>query len=182
MDAAAALLAEGPAGSAVTLRGIARRAGIAAPSVYPYFADRDAVLDAVVAETFTALAHALRQAVVPQESAATTVRAVCRAYLGFAVRHPGLYRTLFERTAVNSSAGAPTYEEGLAAFEVLRSVVVDAVADGSSTSTDPSGDTACLWMALHGLATLPPAMPGFPWPGIDHLLERLVVPLAHLRR
>lgn len=180
LEAAAALLTETSSGQAVTLRGIARRAGIAAPSIYPHFADRDAILDTVVSESFGDLADAMRAASDPDAPAAERVRALCRAYLGFAAHSPGRYRMLFERSGPNISADARTYPQGLAAFELLSSALADATREGTSSSTDPVGDSAALWTALHGLATLPAATPGFPWPPTNTLLNQLTTGLAHL--
>src|ERR1700721_2366283 len=45
---------------AVTLRAVAREIGIAAPSIYPHFADRDAILAAVVARLFDELTDAIK--------------------------------------------------------------------------------------------------------------------------
>lgn len=178
--AAVELLAETSSGQAVTLRGIARRAGIAAPSIYPHFTDRDAILDAVVSESFEDLTAAMRAATELEATAAGRVRALGRAYLDFAAHFPGRYRILFERTGSNISADARTYPPGLAAFALLSSAVTDAVDEGTSSSTDPAGDSAALWTALHGLATLPAATPGFPWPATGVLLDRLTVGLARL--
>src|SRR5580692_7036870 len=46
---------------AVTLRAVAREVGIAAPSIYAHFPDRDAVLMAVVARIFDELTGAIEQ-------------------------------------------------------------------------------------------------------------------------
>src|SRR4051812_20528768 len=97
LDAAGDLLTVASAGQAVTLRAIARRAGIAAPSIYRHFADRDAVLAALVQESFEELATAAQAAVQAAPDAAAAVRAVCSAYVTFAREHPGRYRILFER-------------------------------------------------------------------------------------
>lgn len=180
LDAAAALLAGATSGQAVSLRAIARQAGIAAPSIYPHFSDRDAILEAVVSEAFQELAMAMRSAAETAEPAVDRVRALCGAYLTFAAESPGGYRLLFERTGGNLSADARAYPQGLAAFELLQDAVTRAVAEGDSTSRDPGGDSAALWTALHGLATLPAATPGFPWPPMASLLERLCSGLAHL--
>lgn len=180
LDAAAALLADTTSGQAVTLRGIARRARIAAPSIYPHFTDRDAILDAVVSESFQDLAAAMLSATDPAAPAADRVRTLCVAYLDFAAHFPGRYRVLFERTGPNINAEARTYPEGLAAFGLLSSALADAVGEGTSTSTDCPADSAALWTALHGLATLPPATPGFPWPATDRLLDQVITGLAHL--
>lgn len=180
LDAAAGLLAEATSGQAVGLRAIARRAGIAAPSIYPHFPDRDAILEEVVSEAFVDLAAAMTAATDPGSPAAERVRSLCQAYVEFAARFPGRYRVLFERTGANLSADTRTYPQGLAAFELLRQALADAVEQGDSRSTDPTADSAALWTALHGLATLPPATPGFPWPPTARLLDQICSSLAHL--
>ncbi len=174
MDAAVALLGEAPSGPAVTLRAIARRAGIAAPSIYLHFADRDAILDAVVSESFDQLAGMMLAATEAQAPAAVRVRSLCGAYLAFAEAFPGRYRVLFERAEPNLSAETRPYPEGLAVFDLLSTALTDAVVEGSSTSVDPLGDSAALWTALHGLAVLPSATPGFPWPPTTRLLDVLI--------
>ncbi len=49
---AAAVLEETGSEDAVTLRAVARRVGIAAPSIYGHFDDRDQILLAVIADAF----------------------------------------------------------------------------------------------------------------------------------
>src|SRR6201994_509873 len=47
---------------AVTLRAVAREVGIAAPSIYAHFADREAIIMAAVVQVFDELAAAIKQA------------------------------------------------------------------------------------------------------------------------
>lgn len=59
------LLADGaltPDEQAVTLRAVARRVGIAAPSIYAHFADRQAILLALVRDAFAELGRELSAA------------------------------------------------------------------------------------------------------------------------
>ena len=60
--AAAALLEEGEREAPIGLRDVARRVGVSAPSIYAHFADRDAVLLAVVQETCAELKTHLQTA------------------------------------------------------------------------------------------------------------------------
>src|SRR5690349_10388245 len=60
VSAAAELLDEAGHEQAVTLRAVARRVGIAAPSIYAHFADRQAILLAVVQDAFAELTETLR--------------------------------------------------------------------------------------------------------------------------
>ena len=61
LDAAAALLEEGGV-DAVTTRAIAERAGITAPSLYRFFADREQVLDALIEQHLERLSAFLAEA------------------------------------------------------------------------------------------------------------------------
>ncbi|MET1072143.1 MAG: TetR/AcrR family transcriptional regulator [Umezawaea sp.] len=179
LDAAARLLTAAVPGGGVTLRAIAREAGIAAPSIYPHFADRDAILDAVVGRAFEQLGRAAEAAGAGAESGAAQVRAICHAYLDFARENPGQYRVLFERTPDNVSGR--TYPDGIAAFDVLVRGIGRSVAEGSSTSDDPVRDGQALWAALHGLATLLSAAPAFPWRPTAELVDRYLTAITELR-
>ena len=64
---AAAVLEETGSEDAVTLRAVARRVGIAAPSIYGHFDDRDQILLAVIADAFAELDAALVAAITDME-------------------------------------------------------------------------------------------------------------------
>lgn len=164
---------------AITLRAIAREAGIAAPSIYPHFPDRNAILDAVIARTFDQLGQACETAAADAPSTAARVRAICAAYIAFARDQSIAYQILFEHSG-NPASGPRAYETGTRAFQILVDALTDAVADGSSTSTDPVLDAQALWAAIHGVLTLIPSTPGFPWRAPDAIVERTIEALAHL--
>ena len=94
VDAAAALIAEnGP--EALSLRAIARKAGITAPAIYRHFDDLDQVREAVVDSFFWALADYLRRAGQLETNPVDRLRALCHAYVAFGRKHPQQYATLF---------------------------------------------------------------------------------------
>ncbi len=95
---ALALIERTGSAEAVTLRAVAREAGIAAPSIYAHFPDRDAVLMAVVARIFDELTEAIEQGkeAVGQDPAGRLV-AGCEAYVAFGLEHPARYGVLFSR-------------------------------------------------------------------------------------
>lgn len=179
LAAAERLLAQVGSRDAVTLRAIARETGVAAPSIYPHFADRDAILDGVIARTFTALAKTCRDAAAASGSA-EAVEAISLAYLAFARDHPGQYRILFERSPANIASPPHHYPEGIAAFQLLIEALQDAAAGAASHDRHPALDAQSIFVALHGIATLPPALPGFPWIDettlVRHMLNKVVGP------
>jgi len=193
VTAAAELLDEAGTEQAVTLRAVARRVGIVAPSIYAHFADRQAILLAVVQQAFAELTATLRATTDAAVGATgegpevARLRAACTAYLDFAATRPQRYRVMFgglwnAAEAVDSaavSAGEVT-ELGQEALGVFVAALDACVAAGSSTSTDTLADAIALWLGLHGLADQRAVATAFPWP-VD-IAERLITALAHLTR
>src|SRR5271154_1884030 len=82
LDAARALVEEGGE-QAVTLRSVARRVGIAAPSIYAHFADPDAILSVLVDEAFDELQGVVSSAMESVDDPIARLRAATAAYLDF---------------------------------------------------------------------------------------------------
>ncbi|OON82032.1 TetR/AcrR family transcriptional regulator [Streptomyces tsukubensis] len=184
VDAAAELLDETGDEHTVTLRSVARRVGIAAPSIYPHFPDQPAIMLAVVRREFAHLQSCLRTAV---EQADDTPRsrllAVCHAYLDFARGHPERYRTMFGGLWVPALGDSSVTEEDLASLGadsmlLLIEVLDDCVTAGLATSDNPVADATALWVGLHGLAHQRAVSAAFPWP--QDIAERVITSLAHL--
>ncbi|MFD3314606.1 TetR/AcrR family transcriptional regulator [Streptomyces sp. NPDC058694] len=181
--AAVALLDETGDESAITLRSVARRVGIAAPSIYRHFPDQPAIMLAVVRSAFTELDEQLRTAVDAEGDAPRErLTALCRSYLEFAQAHPGRYRTMFGGVWMPDLNESSVTEEdvvtlGQSSMRRLAEALQDCVTAGCATSTDVSADTVALWLGLHGLAHQRAAAPSFPWP--PDIAERVITALAH---
>jgi len=161
LQAASTLLDETGDESAVTLRAIARTAGIAAPSIYTHFPDREAVLDPV-----------------------ERLYAGCRAYLAFAAERPERYQLIFHQFKAKSRQREIDPEaraQGMIALGLLVQGVAECAQAGRSASTDPFADAVSVWAALHGLATLLANIPqDFPWPDTEDMLNAVVGRIARI--
>src|SRR5215217_4469021 len=93
--AAGRLLAADADVDALSLRGVAREAGVAAPSVYLHFASKEDLLREVVDAHFTALQQAMETGVESVHDPASQLLAGCLAYCRYAAEHPGSYQLLF---------------------------------------------------------------------------------------
>ncbi|WP_068798328.1 TetR/AcrR family transcriptional regulator [Pseudonocardia sp. HH130630-07] len=181
--AAAADLLEHGTATAVTLRAVARAAGITAPSIYRHFADVEAILRGVADDAFAELREDLRRA---QDRAGERpvhrLLEICRCHLDFARSRPERYRLMFggARNAADGHGPAGRAPAGRDAFVVLVDAVSACIAARESTSTDAHADATALWVGLHGLAGLREATPPFPWP--PGLEDRLVRTLARITR
>jgi AcrR family transcriptional regulator len=168
----------------VTLRAIARAVGIAAPSIYAHFADREAILDQLCADGFAQLRDTLQAAIAPFSDPVDRLLAGCRAYLRYSAEHPRRYRALFdfpEARTRQRPVDQASMAEGLAALDVLVEGIADCARAGRSASKDHFADAVAVWVALHGLATLlADSSPAFPWPDHDQLANAIVGRLALL--
>ncbi|MFD7817342.1 TetR/AcrR family transcriptional regulator [Streptomyces sp. NPDC059785] len=185
VDAAAALLDETGDERAITLRSVARKVGIAAPSIYPHFPDQPAIMLAVVRREFAALdAHLRAAAQEAGDNPLDRLYAVCRAYLGYAQSHPERYRTMFGGlwmpTLGDSSVTAEDLTGlGTAAMRRLSDLLAECAAAGRSAVTDPEHDAVTLWLCLHGFAHQRAATRVFPWPD-ETIADDIIARIARL--
>jgi AcrR family transcriptional regulator len=171
--AADQLLEAGRGEESLSMRAVAREAGVAPQSVYLHFPDRHALMEAVFDRRFGELIEVLEAALDGLDDARARLLAFGRAYCRYAAEHPGHYRVLFE------TAGTPGWEPdqmtGLRAFAMLREAMAD------SGCADAAEAAVGYWAALHGLVALRRDRPSFPWPPIDTLLRVLVDSLTSVR-
>jgi AcrR family transcriptional regulator len=92
--AAARTLLEEEGPEALTMRRLAERLGIRAPSLYKHVAGKEALEAAVISKGFAELAEAFEAAV---DGAEDPLGALAVAYRSFALRRPHLYRLMTER-------------------------------------------------------------------------------------
>ncbi|PRY39737.1 TetR/AcrR family transcriptional regulator [Umezawaea tangerina] len=143
---------------AVTLRAVAARVGITAPSLYGHFRD------------VTHLRGELRNLAFEQllEACDTAAAGISDPVLGLFVRSerivtwgvefPGRHRLMFTR--IDSASDAAGYRS----FDALVATIRECVRAGRSASADPAEDGAYLLAALNGLVMTKTTMTGFPWP------------------
>ena len=194
LAAATALLEESGNEESVTLRAIARKAGITAPSIYAHFEDRESILESVIALAFDELVAVISSATQGIEDPVKSLHAGCHAYLAFAAERPHRYRVLFERQ--RDFAAALSHERihalethhdtiepksGAEAFDLLVDGIQRCIDAGRSGSVDAFADAAALWSAMHGFATLHRGLSDFPWPDPRALEETIIDQLARIR-
>ena len=176
VDATARLLAERGDERAVTIRAIVEAVGVTPPSLYLHFPTKQALVREVVARRFAALGAAIGRATAgPAElgDPAGALEAGCLAYLGWAHEDPGGYEVLFgtrRDTQLLESDGSVSS----GTFESLEAGIAACQEAGLAHDGDVGAMATLVWASLHGLATLVPSRPGFPWPPIEAMVHDLV--------
>jgi AcrR family transcriptional regulator len=177
--AARRILEESGTEEAVTLRATAREAGVTAPAIYSHFADREEMIEAVVAAAFGEFAGAVLGAMDGVDDPARRLRAGCRAYVAYGQENPATYRVIFTRHRPSALPGVATSAD--AVFQILVDLLEECSAAGQRDGGGGRADAVTLWLGLHGLADLPPSHPRFGWPDHDLLLDHLIEQLAGVR-
>ena len=160
------LLAQAASSDAVSIRAVADSVGVTSPSIYLHFADKDALIDAVVADVFAELDAAMITAGATCESPLDRLCAYGLAYVQFAIEHPEHYRI----ATMNHPAGAEHAEAGEidmvladSAFNHLVATVEACMDVQIFAPGDPVPVALELWSAAHGIASLMIAKPFLPW-------------------
>jgi AcrR family transcriptional regulator len=164
LAAATRLLESGGRDAALTLRGVAREAGVAAPSVYPHFADLDALMLELIRRHLADLGTAVRAALAPAEGvpARERLRRAAHAYVAWGLERPGPYLVVFEGRALRQLSVED--ERALTAGDDLLTDFAGLLVELDPAPADPQLATVAMWTALHGLVALRTAKPSFPWP------------------
>jgi AcrR family transcriptional regulator len=133
---------------AVSLRRVAREAGVSPGAPYHHFEDRAALLAAISVRGFEQLAEDVRAARGQAADARAALLAMVLAYVEFARRHKAYFQLMFRPELSQPEKHPDARTAGDAAFAVLTDVVADC---GVS---DPDGLAVSLWAFAHGLASL----------------------------
>lgn len=154
VDATLELIAREDAG-AVSLREVARQAGVSAAAPYHHFRDKNALLAAVAEEGFRALNGHMEEALAGGREAGPTemLRLLARCYVHFAIEHPSHYRVMFREEWNDEEKYPSTHAEGMRAFQRLLEW---AAATRAAQGGDGDAETLALttWSWVHGLASL----------------------------
>ncbi|MBL1082874.1 TetR/AcrR family transcriptional regulator [Streptomyces actinomycinicus] len=143
---AARELLEEDGSAGLSLRAVARRAGVSATAPYRHYADRDALVSAVAAEGYRELAAHLAAAH-PSPATPDDLAAVGVAYVRFALDHPALFRVMFAEPC------DPANDERATAVAAVSEYVAGLVRR-AFPGADPEVLATAVWALVHGLAFL----------------------------
>ena len=137
--------------SALSMREVARRAGCTHQAPYHYFANREAILAALVCEGFDELAD--RLAVAHEGLGSADLHAVLvasgNAYVEFALRHPGVFRVMFRPDVCDPERFPEVVQAGERAHNELARLARYVAGGETSLETE-----VLFWSGVHGLASL----------------------------
>jgi AcrR family transcriptional regulator len=140
---AATLVAERGA-DGISLRELAREAGVSHAAPAHHFTDRRGLFTALAAEGWRLLAEALA-------GARPDFVVAALAYVRFALDHPGHYAVMFDRSLVNPDDPELKAAQDAAGAELAHGV---GTLKGQRAKADPASAALAAWSLVHGYAML----------------------------
>lgn len=155
VDAAlTALEQDGPA--ALSLRGLARSAGVSATAVYRHFANKDDLMAAIATEGFEGLSAEMNRRLASEADADALRRLMIlgEGYSGYAMSHPAHYRLMFGKRMVKKDDYPDLSKAAAHSYGMLEQAVAEAVDAGQLPAVPVPLLSTMAWSLVHGLSTL----------------------------
>ena len=139
---------------ALSLRKVAKRAGVSHAAPYAHFADKQALIAAIAAEGYRLLYATLAAAQDSQPDPLDRLLAVAEAYVQFALDEPDHFAITFSGV-VEAEKDYPEYvEQSKRCFALVMAVVAGCQRAGRLAPGDIQLVTVSIWASLHGFVQL----------------------------
>jgi len=162
---------------AVTMREIAKRIDYSATSIYLHFADKEAVLRAILDVDMLALATSLR-AIMQITDPVERMQALGHGYAEFALSFPNHYRLMFMAEGNRCDPEKSSLQQNNAeqdAYFLLKTVVNDVYLAGRFKTELQDVDLIAqtIWAGVHGVCSLQISMANDKWVNWANVSARL---------
>lgn len=148
------------AAEAMSLRALARNAGVSQTAPYRHFSDRNTLLAAVSERGYQRLIKALHGAIDSiDDNAERQVREAARCYVRFAIDNPQLFKLMFGPLLQPTLKYPALHARIRECNHLVQTMLANGIGSGSFREDDIRYLTNTAWAGIHGLATLVIDMP-----------------------
>lgn len=148
----------------LSLRQVARHAGVSHAAPYRHFENKAALFSAVSQSVLTEFNKYLRDSIThANKQPVQQISIMSVAYIRYALKHPTKYQLLFGnedseeitlRTQTGSSSNNSLQESSSEMFQILMDVVITGQTQGIFEIAEVNTVALSIWASLHGLAML----------------------------
>ncbi len=143
------LVRDGP--QALSLRAVAREAGVSPAAPYHHFKDKSDLLNALAEQGFHGLGDALKAAFNADPDRDLAAMGV--GYVKFARANPALYRIMYDCARNEDAMPAKSHDKADGGFHLVKEAMLRA---GADPKDEVGLELACIasWCAAHGVAEM----------------------------
>ncbi len=141
---------EGP--NALSMRGIAERAGCSTTVLYTLFGGKEGLADGLYLEGFRRLREALEN--VREENVLEQLKSLNRTYRQVALKNPTYYAVMFERPIPEYRPSIESKQVAWESIKPLMKTVQQCIKQGHFKKGNPEMMSMELWTIAHGLVSV----------------------------
>lgn len=139
----------------LSLRKIAKRAGVSHAAPYRHFKDKNAILAAVARQGFDMMLRKTQERIARSRGNELDHFAICGlSYIDFALNFSSHYRVMFGTRVENSYFSEELKPESIPVFKLLRDIIMVCQVKGLLKAGDPQEMAIAAWSIVHGFAML----------------------------
>ena len=140
---------------ALSFNAIARELGIKPPSLYTYFASKNAIYDMIFRQGFEEFERVMEAEIDITASVDSTIKRVIRSYMQFAYDNPDLFQLMFERPVPDFVPSEESMAISLAVLQRSRATMARFIQDNALDPKIPLDQANDLLIVMmHGLTAL----------------------------
>ena len=140
--------------SGLSMREVARRAGVSHQAPYHHFADKESIVAALVERGFVMLAERMEAKAAEKGAVAQRLSKVGREYVMFALEQPVFFRLMFRPELVDLTWFPTAQAAGARALAVLERLIVERTEGTRATPARREAMVSMHWAMVHGLSSL----------------------------
>ncbi len=139
----------------MSMRKIAKRAGVSATSIYLHFQNKDELLLALIESSIAKLAAALEEDLSDSDDSITKLEKMARSFVDFALENPQEYEIIY---MVRPEEMPKFPKEKFQQIRKIYKMLANIIGEGKRTDVlkvdDPLMSAYMVWAQLHGVASV----------------------------
>lgn len=163
----------------LSMRKIAKKAGVTATSIYLYFKNKDELLLALVEESIERLTAALKEALDPAAGPVEQLEKLADAYVQYAFENPQEYEIIYMvRPEEMPKYPREKFQHVREIYELIASIIRSGNEQHVLDVDDPMISAYTIWAQLHGVVSvvlsrrLDTRIPKQPF--LDHAIDQII--------
>jgi AcrR family transcriptional regulator len=138
----------------LSLREVARLAGVSQTAPTHHFGDKEGLLAAIASAGFRLLMSERMAALKDGMSKEQRLRVVMRVYVAFALQRNELFHLMFGPRISDKEKHPELMEASQGSFQFLNNSIAEFMAGDADSARPPRFSALAVWSGMHGLATL----------------------------
>ncbi|MDZ7807886.1 MAG: TetR/AcrR family transcriptional regulator [Gracilimonas sp.] len=139
----------------LSMRKIAKKAGVSATSIYLYFENKDHLLHTLIEESVEDLSRYIEEKALPVGNSIDRLKVIIHGYAEFGLKYPEKYEIIY-KVRPDSMARYPKekFRKARRAYELLVKTIEESVEKGQMDVEKPLLVAYSIWAQLHGIVSV----------------------------